>query len=495
MKHIKSEIKEYGLSLLSAILCVLSFPPFGFSYLIWFALVPILLVITTTKSVKSTQNISRFFGLLFYGVALLWFYSIFKFFAIALWFLLTIYLMIYFRFLRYVISRFKSRFTILWAGPILWVAVEFFRAEWTWLKFSWLSLGYTQHSFPVVLQFASILGVHGISFLIVLVNCFLIFVIQNYSDKKAVAKTLGVLLLLALCVSFYGIKEAQRSYKTNINVALIQNEKGGFQKYYSYADAIRSPVDLIVFPEYTLSEFLEENEGHLSLLKNLTERKNSYVVIGSKMRTGKESNSRQAVLMRKKGYSEEDINSLLNFYNTAFTFSPKGDIIGRSVKANPIQFFSDGLPAKSFDIVNTKHGKMGVQICYDMDYSYVSRKLVKNGAEFLVIPTFDALGWGKVQHLQHSAMTPLRAVENQRFIVRVASSGISQIITPVGKVVEQLPFAYSGYIIGKIGVVMEKSIYTQYGYLFPYLCLLILFGVMIGALIEMVFCRKSRQSK
>jgi apolipoprotein N-acyltransferase len=87
----------------------------------------------------------------------------------------------------------------------------------------------------------------------------------------------------------------------------------------------------------------------------------------------------------------------------------------------------------------TGAGRVGVAICFDFDFAHTSRQLVWNGAELLVVPTYDAADWGAAQHLQHSAMTTARAVEHRRAVVRAASSGISQIVDPDGALLAQVP--------------------------------------------------------
>ncbi|MBU1202083.1 MAG: hypothetical protein KJ583_06520 [Nanoarchaeota archaeon] len=65
----------YVLAIISGILCVLSFPPYNFSFLIWFALVPFLYAILSTPHDKKKRfDISYYqapliglvFGMVFY---------------------------------------------------------------------------------------------------------------------------------------------------------------------------------------------------------------------------------------------------------------------------------------------------------------------------------------------------------------------------------------------------------------------------------------------
>ena len=63
----------------------------------------------------------------------------------------------------------------------------------------------------------------------------------------------------------------------------------------------------------------------------------------------------------------------------------------------------------------------------------------------LVAPTMDAMQWGKLQHDHHALLFRLRAVENDRWLVRASSSGRSEVISPRG-----VP-SVEGVEVGKVG--------------------------------------------
>lgn len=128
------------------------------------------------------------------------------------------------------------------------------------------------------------------------------------------------------------------------------------------------------------------------------------------------------------------------YYNTAYVVSPEGKIVFRQSKSVPIQFFRDGLPAESQQVWESPWGKIGIAICYDLSYARVMDRLVRRGAQALIIPTMDAQSWGEHEHLLHAKVAPVRAREYGLPIFRVASSGISQLVDTNGHVVATAPF-------------------------------------------------------
>jgi apolipoprotein N-acyltransferase len=177
-------------------------------------------------------------------------------------------------------------------------------------------------------------------------------------------------------------------------------------------DVIRSHPDteLVVLSEYTLDGPVPAS------IKEWCRKHSRYLIIGGK-----------------------DPAPGAQFYDTAYVVGPAGDIVFRQVKAVPIQFFKDGLPAPEQRVWNSPWGKIGICVCYDLSYTRVTDRLVKLGAEALVVPTMDVVDWGSAQHELHARIAPVRATEYGLPIFRVASSGISQLVDRSGRVTATAP--------------------------------------------------------
>ena len=182
--------------------------------------------------------------------------------------------------------------------------------------------------------------------------------------------------------------------------------------------ANKTTTELVVLSEYTLDGEVPDK------IKQWCRKNQKYLVIGGK-----------------------DPAPKANFYNTAYVVGPKGDIIFRQVKSVPIQFFKDGLPAPEQNIWNSPWGAIGICVCYDFSYTRVTDKLVRLGAQALVVPTMDVTDWGLRQHRLHSRVAPVRSAEYGIPAIRVASSGISQITDRSGNVTSSGGFPGQGDII------------------------------------------------
>jgi apolipoprotein N-acyltransferase len=472
LKHL---IKNaYILAIISSILCILSFPPFNLSFLIWFALVPFLYSLTITPFKKKifykipyydSIIISFIFSFIFYSSTLYWIFFLFKFNSIFIYLLLSCFTIIFGFLFNLTYHKYNKTYLIFLISPLFWTSIEFIKSECWWLKFTWMNIGYSQHNILPILQFANILGQYGLTALIIFINSLIVYIILNLIKlnkknktkkektrlKKHILNSIIILILFITTILTYGTIQLNKTYTRNIDIALIQDESFIFSNYLNLISKIDKNVDFILLPEYTLQEVIYKNDTIMNQIKNITNKYNSYFVIGS--------------VDQKPEMKEHE------FHNTAYLFNSSGDIIGRYYKRVPIQLLDDGLSGDEYPIFKTKHGNLGIIICYDMDYSFVARNVVKNGAEFLFIPTYDSITWSSTQHKQHSSMASMRAVENARFIARPSTSGISQIISPNGSVLHKININESGFIIGSIQKISHQTIYTKIGYTFPYFCL------------------------
>ena len=128
------------------------------------------------------------------------------------------------------------------------------------------------------------------------------------------------------------------------------------------------------------------------------------------------------------------------FYNSAPIYNPKGELIDVYRKIAPWypseEFAAPGNRCVVFDIPE-KNTKVGVQICYDLNFPEISRTETLMGAEVLVKLTMDPQELYELNKHVHYA----RALENQAYLVstngvgKIGSFqlyGHSEIITPEG---------------------------------------------------------------
>jgi omega-amidase len=128
-------------------------------------------------------------------------------------------------------------------------------------------------------------------------------------------------------------------------------------------------------------------------------------------------------------------------FNTSYVLDTSGQVSGTYRK---IHLFSLTAEHEYFErgqvplVCDTSLGRLGIEICYDLRFPELSRRLALDGAEILC---FSAL-W-PVTRIDHwSSLLRSRAIENQLFVIACNGCGIegntqyggaSTIISPTGK--------------------------------------------------------------
>jgi apolipoprotein N-acyltransferase len=112
---------------------------------------------------------------------------------------------------------------------------------------------------------------------------------------------------------------------------------------------------------------------------------------------------------------------------------------------------------------STKDLKTIPIICYETVYGEFVSNYTNKGADFITIISNDAW-WGNTAGHKHLlSYARLRAIENRRYIVRSANSGISSIINHKGEIISTLPYGEYGILTGTAKKVSGKTFYNIYG--------------------------------
>lgn len=82
---------------------------------------------------------------------------------------------------------------------------------------------------------------------------------------------------------------------------------------------------------------------------------------------------------------------------------------------------------------------VGDVICFEVAYDELLHDVVDGGADLVVVQTNNATYMGTGQIEQQFAISRLRAIETNRYVVVAATNGVSGIIGPDGQVVERAP--------------------------------------------------------
>jgi len=107
--------------------------------------------------------------------------------------------------------------------------------------------------------------------------------------------------------------------------------------------------------------------------------------------------------------------------------------------------------------------RYGPAICYEIVFPQIGRMQVVHGADVLVTITNDAWYDGTSAPRQHLNQARLRAVENDRYLLRAATTGISAFVDPTGRIIEELPMNRQGIIYATFETRTSETPYARMG--------------------------------
>ena len=345
----------------------------------------------------------------------------------------------------------------------IWTGVEYLRAEHFRLDFPWMTPGHGLAVIPYLTQpLLATMGVYGVGFVVVLV-CSTMVRRSWGSAFGSLVFPFSVIFLVEILpvITSLGVPafNARNKGLKMVSFAAIQSESGSLGHFYQATESLASKPDLVVWPEESMPYDILKAKQDWALLQDLVKKTHCVLVAGTQQGD------------RHKGW-----------FNTALTLDETG-ILGRHFKNHPVHLFNDGTPGTEAHPVATRIGKIGTPICFDCDYQDVVRRMTLEGADFFAVPSMDPVQWGPLQRLQHAVLFRIRAAENGRAMVVCATSGVTQIIDGWGcNYSLRLPDGHvspamleplkDGVLTGVIPIRTGLTLYTCYGWLFPWMALL-----------------------
>lgn len=339
-------------------------------------------------------------GLAIYSVHLGFFWNIFGPAALPLWMILSFWLGV-FVLSAHLCWKHWGTLGLVLLAPFLWTAIEYFRSELYYLRFSWLSVGFAFGHFENADRIMG-LGVYAIGFFLMLMAAWTTILPRYF--RMAAALTLVIVLQLICHLPFNNATRETRMVPA-LRIAGIQAEFPAELEVTLLLDKAlkKHPrANMFLMSEYTFDGPVPER------VKQWCHKHHKFLIAGG-----------------KKPLPNGE------FMNTAFVVSPGGKVVFEQGKSVPIQFFKDGIPAPAQKLWNSPWGRLGICICYDLSYRRIADRLVAMGAQALVVPTMDLAEWGDYEHRLHARVGTARATEYGIPVFRLASSGYSQFIAGV----------------------------------------------------------------
>jgi apolipoprotein N-acyltransferase len=366
-------------------------------------------------------------------------------------------------------------------------------------------LGHSQYRYLPFIQIASLAGVYGVSFFLVLVNAVLAELISSAVALKNDARkpdrlkrAMGSAACTAAVIGavyLYGLTVLGRpAAGDEIKIAVAQGNIDRAQKWNPkfasniikiYTDLTRKGAerrpDLIIWPEAATPRSVAIDNKLHQYIQDLSREINIPILLGS-------------THVRKIRAKTE---KKAEYRNSVFLFNPKGGDANQRHDKIRLMPFGEYVPAKDiipwsyikipeegsftagdvYTLFQLREARFGVTVCWESIFPDLARKFVREGAQFMVNVTNE--GWfGPTAPYQFLASNVFRAVENRVFFVRSANIGISCFIDPHGRIIDRVrdrsgkDIHVRGTLMGSVIPLSSKTFYTRYGDVFAILCII-----------------------
>ena len=389
----------------------------------------------------------------------------------------------------------------LMAAPVVWVATELGRT-YVLTGFPWVLLGYSQTSVLPIAQLASLFGVYGVSMLVASVSAALAFAAVSNAKPLQPAKETDfssrafrplrscipavIVLAVVIAVAAWGSHRAAVAEWTHtgepIRVGLIQGNidqsekidparaRAIFQDYLRMTrQAIREGAAFVIWPESSTPFRFEDDLFSAAQIRTLAQQARVPILFGSD----------QFV----RGAS----GAPTTFYNSAFLVRPDGTTggvyrkmhlvpFGEYVPVKKLLFFAAPLVQAVSDFSAGDEAALlpvgghlvSTAICYEVVYPDLVRRFVAGGSELLTTITNDAWFGPTSAPYQHFEQASMRAIEEGRYLVRSANTGVSGIVDPYGRVIARTAIFERTVVVGEARFLNTSTVYARTGDLLAY---------------------------
>lgn len=521
-------MKNLFLAIASGILLALSWPTYGFSFLIFTAFVPLLIAEENLrqnhqKTKRKVFAVSYLSFLIWNAITTWWIWystplgSVFAILANTL--LMTLTFLLY----HLVAKRVTSKMALIFLVAI-WISFEKFHLWWE-VSWPWLNLGNVFSEDIIAIQWYEYTGIFGGTLWILVVNILFFKGIQTYlktKNRKEFALTFGkscLAIAIPFCISLIIFKKYE-NHGMPAQVVVLQPNINPYTEKYHFSDGqitqlllhLASPqtdtkTDFILTPETVFADNIPIDKlSHTYPIETLQNFVNQYPnthflggIAMHKIITDLKEITPQSNYL-------ETQNLWFNDYNSAFFLKPNSHSVDLYHKSKLVVAV-ENLPYQHIikpilgdlmidlggtvalkttqnqrSIFQSNHGKkVAPVICYESIYGEFVSEYIQNGGQFIGIITNDAW-WRNTQgHKQLLSYARLRAIETRKSIARSANTGISAFIDQKGLITKQLEYEKQGALKETILLNNEITFYTHFGDYIARIAIFIAVGIFLLA--------------
>lgn len=362
------------------------------------------------------------------------------------------------------------------AFPVTMVAAEYL---FSLSQGTFLNTGYTQLENLPILQLAAIAGLWRISFSVNLLPAGLAAVVSM--PAKSRLRLAAALVAFYACVLTYGVMRLDSTPQatTSVLVGLVETHAG--QNIF--------PPDA-----QTTMALLQE---YASRVQPLAARGAQFVVFPEMSALIPDSASAKVDALFQQTARDAHVQVLLGVlhvtdhgaYNEGRLYSATGEIESVYRKHHLVPTWeSRSTPGTEISVLPQSAGRIGIEICRDMDYPELARRYAKQQVGLVLVPAWDQ-GIG-VDAAWHGRLSLMRGVEDGFTMVRDAKVGLLTASDDRGRILAEEPTRSDGTLVTMLATVPvrhDSTLYQKWGDWFAWVDLAALIALLAFWLVNRKF--------
>ncbi len=374
----------------------------------------------------------------------------------------------------------------VWLLPAAWIAVDVLRRFWPF-EFPWHPPAAVFASVPVLLGSLPIWGSSGLGWATIALGAGL-WAVRDPRTRRTGLAAVGS--ALALAVAFSVLAPRFQPLAEPVMVGIIQpgtslEEKWDPSQWRELEESVwrltreaaEAGAEVVLWPESALPYRLDTDPTFREVVTRMARELEITIVLNSVAGSAEAGFRNSAFVVRPDGVEpvRYDKVKLVPFGE----YVPKwAQVAFSDALVREVGNFTPGRAPVLLDI----GVPLGMAVCYEVVFEGLTAREVRDGAQLLATLTNDGwygYSWAPRQHFAHVVM---RAVENRRWFVRAALTGISGFVAPDGRVASRLEVGEHGVLVTEVWPSDRLTPRSRFGDWFAVVCWISTISLLIAGL-------------
>lgn len=367
---------------------------------------------------------------------------------------------------RVLVKKYPHIFSVF-IFPGLWVCYEFILSFFSSAG-ELTSFAYNQLHFLSFVQIASLTGIWGVTFVLLLFSSGISYAIYSKNRIHRISSILFAILLPFLCF-LYGHNRLHDQQKSLLSVTI---------------GMVSIHTKKLIHDDHALSL----SKQYLPLIQEAAQKGAEFIILPEKFVRVTEKNYLKIISLFQKSAQTNKVNLIVGIArlgeistNSAVIIDIRGNVTAVYDKQHLLPGLEDKFTPGEHLVHQKQPFSWGVAICKDMDFYLPSHDYGELQMQLLIVPALDF----NIDAWLHARVAIMRGIENGFAIARAAAHGYLSVTDQMGRVIDITPSFYhdTNVVVKTIHLYSMNTFYSRWGNWFPWVILIFLLTYIIRAVL------------